>query len=376
MSARTKEPKALSSLNQQMQVQYADIIDFLKTIRRLDENNYLYQIRYRIINVMQYMETSGHTSIIDATYEDYLEYIQSLGSVGRSTYRMHMDAIKKINEWMYHKGHAGPENLTKLSLIKTPKAHRRPDPDPFSDAEISQIFQNIDTKFPYDPLGVDKLIRGLSTSELDLRKSLMNKQLKALAWLMLETGMRVNEAYHLTVEMVDPINESIYLTKTKFNKPREVPYSDLLRKEITVWLAHRKLVAPNTDNLWVALWGTNLADDSVARPVQYPSFYEWIDYMMGENTVTMNQVLREGKGRWHRFRKTFATRSQSLGLDIGVTSKVLGHEDTRTTMIYLGIDKQRIIAEARSVEQERADAYMKAIAVADQGRDDNVSAAS
>ena len=249
-------------------------------------------------------------------------------------------------------------------MIKTPRSYQRPEPAPFSDKEISQIFQNIDEKFPYDPLGVDKLRRGMNTSDLDLRKSMMNVQLKALAWLMLETGCRIAEVHPLTADDVDPINETIGVMG-KFSKWREVPYSDMLRDKMQSWLAHRKLITnSDTPNLWLALWGKdpNLKHtDCKARPVAYDTFYGWASYLVGENTATNRGVIREGKGRWHRFRKTFATRSNELGLDVGVTSKVLGHADTRVTMRYIGIEKQRIIAESKTIETERAEAYEKAV---------------
>ena len=354
-----KNPKNIALLPLDMRNEYEDMLLFWKNVCFLNENNYLYQLRYRIIKIMEYMTSIGHTSMKTVLYDDYLNYIQSMGNMSKCVHQRHLHAIRKVCEWAYHKGHGGTEMIVKIGLLKTPRSYQKPEPAPFSDKEISQIFKNIDEKFPYDPLGVDKIQRDMATGDLTVRKSLMNVQLKALVWILLETGCRISEAFSLNADDVDPINDTIGVVG-KYQKWREIPYSDFLREKLKPWLAHRKLLTDD-ETLWLALWGSNMADETTeARPVAYGTFYNWSAYLVGEITSTNVGIVREGKGRWHRFRKTFATRSNELGLDIGVTSKVLGHEDTKVTMRYIGINKKRIIAESKTIEVDRAEMYQKA----------------
>lgn len=371
--ARMREPAALKEVNQTFQDQHRDLMKFFINVKQLDVVGHVCDLKYQCLRLMKYFESVGIYDLRLAKYEDYIEYLQSLDDMTRQTYSAHVRCVRKVNEWAYHKGYQNHESLARLSLIKIPKGYRSTTTVAFSDEEIASIFRNIDKKFPYDPLRISKVMRGAAVSELDLRKSLMNVQLKTLAWMLLESGMRIKEVFHLMVNDVDPINESIVLRKTKFMKVREIPYSNTMRKNMRIWLAHRRLVVPaDCNEIWLALWGKNpnlSHEECEARPAAYDTFYKWIAYMVGENASTNTGAVREAKGRWHRFRKTFATRSQLLGMDIAVLSKILGHEDTRTTMIYLGIDKDRILNEARLIEESRIKMYETAKNLGHTGQD-------
>lgn len=370
--SRTREPASVKELNPVFQEQYRDILKFLENVKQLNVIKYIATMRHQIIRMMRFFEARGVTDLKQAKYEDYIEFLQSLGDITRGTYITYVAAVKNVNEWAFHKGFCDHESLAKLAMLKTPRGYKGTGAVPFSDEEIANIFRNIDEKFPYDPLRIDKIIRGAAVSEVDLRKSLMNVQLKALAWMLLESGMRVREIFYLTTDDIDPVNESIVLRTTKFMKVREIPYSSLMKKHAKIWLAHRRLVVPpDCKELWLALWGKNpnlSHEECEARPAAYDTFYKWIAYMVGENTQTNSGAVKQAKGRWHRFRKTYATRSQQLGMDIAVLSKILGHEDTRTTMIYLGIESERILNEARLVEEDRLKMYESAKVIGHDGQ--------
>lgn len=352
-----KVPKASYDLPKGMRDEYFDFIDYLINVRKLDPKNYVKMLSYRSLKIFQYFTEEGYSSVEDADYDDYLNYIQSLGKITRGNFAAHKDAVRNVAEWAWHKGVGEPEIIYKLKMLKTPRLYRKPPPVAFKDSEITDIFKRIDIRFPYDPKCIDKLQRGMNTDDSLIYRSLMNVQVKTLLWAMLELGTRISEVYPLSIDDVDPINETIIVVG-KFNKTREIPYSDKLRKEMKTWLAHRELIDCKGDHLWVG------CGKKIGEPLKYDTFYKWINRMMGVRTADARFAVLEFKCNWHKFRKTFATRCYEDGMDISVICKILGHESVATTMIYLGIDRRRIINEAKAFEESRAKRYEKAASMA------------
>lgn len=359
---RQSDPKMLADIGEVFTAEYREMIDYFIYSQRNKSTTYVSYLRYYIIDTMKKFQDQGVYTLADAKPDHYSTVMKMVGRIGYAGYTHRVKAFRKMTEWAFYKGLIDGDTFMRVKLIKMPPQRAIEPSAPLSDNEIKQMFLNVEKKFPYDPLVIDKKARGMNTDDLLLRKSIMHVQLKTLLWFGLETGCRIAEIWPLTIDDVDPINDSIGVLG-KGNKWREVPYSDLLKSNMKIWLAHRAIVAQEgEDNLWLSMWGRHRQeDDNYGRPVSYHAFYKWSNWIFGETSATNTKSFLESKGRWHRYRKTFATRNHQLGMDLAMIGKALGQEDTRTTMIYIGLDRQRMLEEAAVVEDGRAEMYRHAI---------------
>jgi integrase len=119
---------------------------------------------------------------------------------------------------------------------------------------------------------------------------------------LLNTGLRREEALQLRRANVDLSQGVVFIGKTKDKDARVIP---LTRRA-------RDILGQLDDDLFGHL---------------------------KKNTVTQKFIAAASKAglcefKLHSLRHTFATRLIELGVDILTVSKLLGHSDIRTTMIY------------------------------------------
>lgn len=140
-------------------------------------------------------------------------------------------------------------------------------------------------------------------------------------YLMLDTGVRLNELINIKTEHVDLINNRILLVETKNSRKRMVSFGPLSQSLINeVYDKNHKYL------LWNRLQNSQLQKRSLEH------FFD-----------KMNRDLKlDASIHPHRLRKTFATSLLRMGCPLTTIQKLLGHRSITQTMIYLEIDNEMI----------------------------------
>jgi site-specific recombinase XerD len=145
---------------------------------------------------------------------------------------------------------------------------------------------------------------------------------KYMIYLMLDSGLRVQEVEHANIDSIDLNYQCIKVKNTKGMKSRNVPISDT-----TVALHHKYMqFRPITlsDSLFLTIHQERITYSAIKKVLQ-----------------VIKGDLGFSKFNAHHLRHTFATRflieqlQETQQADIYTLMQILGHEDIDTTMRYL-----------------------------------------
>jgi integrase/recombinase XerD len=154
-------------------------------------------------------------------------------------------------------------------------------------------------------------------------KAIRNIKHQTIILLIYGTGIRLGESVNIKVEDVDFDRNLIHIKTGKGKKDRIVPLPNLLYKKIRYY---KEIYSP-TGYLFE---GRNKGKYST-RSVQ--SILK----------TALNKAGIEKKASVHTLRHTFATHACEEGTDIRLIKEILGHENIKTTEIYVHISKTSIL---------------------------------
>lgn len=159
------------------------------------------------------------------------------------------------------------------------------------------------------------------------------------------TGLRREEVGRLTLEGFGQEDLSII---GKGNKQREVPILPEVREAADAWLEKRATLAPTHDHVFCAAEMPNkeLSPWGFWALVRTGSHMAFGDRKKCSKGCRCLKVVTGP----HDFRRTFATRLLSAGLDIRQVQVLMGHESPETTVRYDKRDKRTIFEKMRSVK--------------------------
>ena len=184
-----------------------------------------------------------------------------------------------------------------------------------------------------EPIKCPKMVKkAFTTGEIEMIKEAVADNLrdKAIVCFLLATGCRIEETTLLNRTDVDLVNKEV----TVFGKGA---------KERTVYL----------DEVAASVLQRYFASRKDSSPALFPG--RGTERMQPEGIRHMLKTVEAKCGveniHPHRFRRTLATTLKKKGMPIEEISIILGHEDIRTTMKYIAIDKvdvkhnyQRLVA--------------------------------
>jgi integrase/recombinase XerD len=136
-----------------------------------------------------------------------------------------------------------------------------------------------------------------------------------VALLILDTGLRINEALNVQKDDVDFDNLLISVRMGKGRKQRIVPFSLQLRKFLFKFVSSRS--HPNSPYVFTTNVGTVVSQRNASRDLK----------KLGRN-VGIPRV------RFHLLRHHFATTYLRTGGSVALLRKILGHSSILTTQIY------------------------------------------
>lgn len=147
----------------------------------------------------------------------------------------------------------------------------------------------------------------------------------AILSTFLFAGIRKNELLHLRYTDVDLENLSLFIRQGKGSKDRVVPISYRLAESMTKYLSERKRLNKTC-----------------------PEFFTSLNRNLGFTDSGLKRLVEKMKGASginfgvHKLRHTFATLMLEGGCDIYSLSKMMGHNDIKTTTIYLAASAEHL----------------------------------
>jgi integrase len=152
-----------------------------------------------------------------------------------------------------------------------------------------------------------------------------HKLFRLFVEFLLNTGLRRNEALGLRSQYIDLQKGAIYIEKTKNKQMRIIPVNRRVRE----------ILAELPESL----------------------FSEFTSAVV---TRRFNAIAKQAglKGfKLHSLRHTFASMLVARGVDIYTVSKLLGHSDIKTTMIYakLGMDALQLAVDRLAIGNHTGD---------------------
>lgn len=169
-----------------------------------------------------------------------------------------------------------------------------------------------------------RIPRVLSQAEvLELLQCIPSRKIRMVLTTIYATGMRIDEALHLSVGDVDSRQMTILVARGKGNKQRLVPLSRPLLAELRDWWrVHRN---PH----W--LFPGDQPDRPLgASPVQRAC-----------QTAADQAGLKRGATP-HTLRHTFATELLEAGVNLLTIQKLLGHSSLSSTLLYTHVRRDHL----------------------------------
>ena len=174
--------------------------------------------------------------------------------------------------------------------------------------------------------------RFLSQAEYDALLANAADHVRPAITLAVETGLRREELFGLTVAAIDLDRREIRLDVTKSGAPRRVPLSDAAIKTIEDLL--NQTARSKTPYLFAKEDGTRYAN------------------LKKGFSAACRRAKITGL-RWHDLRHTFASWFVQSGGDLYHLSRILGHSTVQMTTRYSHLRTDDLHAELRRVAQKR-----------------------
>lgn len=237
--------------------------------------------RNELLQLLQLLKHQPVNSLTTDDLKRYMHYILTKEKISENTAHSRLNALKYYFEQVL-----GREKFF-YSIPRPKKATRLP--KVFNQDEIAAIIN-----------------------------SLTNKKHKALLMLCYSAGLRVSEAVAIKTWQVDSKQMNIFISQGKGKKDRIVTLSPVMLVMLREYA--REYKPPKNGYLF----------EGVTSDTPY-------------STRSLQQVLASAKARAgvckpgsiHSLRHSFATHLVEKGTDVTMIQKLLGHNDIKTTLLYL-----------------------------------------
>ena len=259
--------------------------------------DYLHDLK----DLLAFLHANGRTrlaQIVTRDLEAYLAHLDRRGLAGASRKRKTY-SIKSLFGFLYRSGYT----TTNVAETLIPPRTEQKEPRFLNEREFQA------------------LLRACSHHPRD----------SALVELLLQTGLRLSEAAHLTLDDVDLPGRIGRGAETvgrlhvmgKGRKDRWIPLNYKACRALRTWLQARPDVSTNA--LFVTKFGTAIQP----RAIQH-----LVAKYMREAGIKGASV--------HTLRHTFATHHVAKGTSLRTVQEVLGHADLKTTSIYVQLAQEAV----------------------------------
>jgi site-specific recombinase XerD len=136
--------------------------------------------------------------------------------------------------------------------------------------------------------------------------------------LIYDGGLRISEVIKLRIIDVDMDRMMLHIKESKCKKDRYVPISDIVIRGLNQY------IATSHPKEW--LFNGKIRGEKISKEGIRHAFRS-----------ALKRASIKKKACIHTLRHSYATHLLEMGLDLMTVSKQLGHEDIRTTLLYLHI---------------------------------------
>lgn len=292
------------------------------------------------------MEETKIMMKIDDAAKAYLDEKKALNSFSKATLRNRSIWLKKLQEYFksinivyVHEIHknAITSYLSSLKVSNNTKLTIMLDLNSFLDylVETELIIDNYAARMKKpkkekkeQPVLFDGDIDKLTDAVIDnCTEKFIDRDLLIVSFI-LNTAVRVTELVNLNIDDID-IDNLEFKVKRKGGKEAYLPYSEQIQEMIQIWFQQREKefnVKPGERALFVSTRGTRIAVRTVQELIK--------KYM------TKAGLIKSQMGP-HLIRRTSLTKMIEES-DIKTVQEIAGHEDMRTTAIYVKTNKRRM----------------------------------
>mgnify|MGYP001088981061 CR=1 FL=1 len=247
--------------------------------------------RNKLKDFLSYCDTQAISRIGQLSPQSIREYMINLEDTGHNSGGIHA-AFRVIRTFLnWYENEAEPEGWKNpIHKVKAPKI------------ELEQL----------EPCDITSVYAILDTCK---GRDFVSLRDRAIIYLLLDTGLRANEAVMLDVADLDTIRGNILVRCGKGRKPRTVFIGKKTRKVVRAYLRER-----TSDNpaLWLTEGGERMAYEGMRQMVRRRS----------ERAGVAQPSL-------HSFRRFFALAYLRNGGDIFTLQKLMGHSDLQILRRYL-----------------------------------------
>lgn len=313
---RRKEPFIKRSAYDKLNIEFKEVVDACKKSchsRNLKHNTVKGKISLLSCFLLSMQEMgAGHLS--DIAEEDAMSFFtDASGNVTLSdTYRKEISLALKENLGRFS------EDAKKIESYLPKTRPRRKNIQYLQPEEVECIHEVLDPENP---------------SRLTLRN-------KAIAALLLFTGLRACDISALTLDEIDWENDEIRLTQDKTDAPLTLPLTAMVGNALYDYITSER---PRSEDRHIFLGESRPHD-----PLKASNVYLIVSKIFDAATVRTEKGIRRGS---HLFRYNAATTYVSNGISRPVASAALGHEDPSSLDYYTFADIKHLRECALSIEK-------------------------
>lgn len=193
--------------------------------------------------------------------------------------------------------------------------------DPIADLESPRIEKRLPTKLTKHE--ACRVLESIYNYPYD--SNLIRYRNHAIFSVMILAGLRKQEVIRLRYTDVDFENNSLFVHEGKGSKDRAIPINAVLRVNLEKYVQERKKCGKTCIEFF--------ASSVKNRGISETTFKRIIDSVRKYTGITFTA---------HKLRHTFATLMMQGGCDIYSLSKMMGHEDIKTTTLYLFANQEHL----------------------------------
>lgn len=259
--------------------------------------------RYKQV-INNFSKTAGITEVEDITetrVKDFFIWGRTRRDWGTNTFICYHKTLAVFFRWCIKNGYL---ETNYAEDIETPRLERRIPPK-LTKQEASKLLEVV-CNYPYD------------------YRFLKYRNHAIFATFVL-AGLRKKELLNLKLSDIDLENMTIFVRQGKGSKDRIVPVCYKLTEILKSYLVERKRLAKTCPEFFASL-NRNIGFTETGL----------------KRLVAKMQNVSKIKFTVHKLRHTFATLMLEGGCDIYSLSKMLGHNDIKTTTIYLAASTEHL----------------------------------